>query len=232
MTHRPKGPEGRATSGGAGTVVAAVTEALTAQGGPPRRRAVAGPAVGLAGAALAAVAGWSSPLLLAGGRVVPGWGVSAVLLAAALALRGVLRRTGRRHPAGTATLLGRRAGWIRWGGLLLIAVAALGTTLGAADDLVSSARYHVLRPVGPGGCTAVVRETSFLVIGTGEAYAVGRTGVALGTAGSWTVDDGYRPFDAGTYALRWGPDGTGVLQISGRATDPVLGGGLVDVDCG
>ncbi|WP_143145033.1 hypothetical protein [Streptomyces humi] len=209
-----------------------MTEALTGQGGPPGWRAAAGPAVGVAGAALAAVAGWSSPLLLVGERVVPGWAVSAVLLAVALVLRGALRRAGRRRPAGTATLPGRWAGWIRWSGLLLIAVAALGTTLGAADDLVSSAKYHVLRPVGPGGCTAVVRETSFLVIGTGEAYAVGRTGVALGRAGSWTVDDGYRPFDAGTYTLRWGPDGTGLLQISGRPTDPVLGGGLVDVDCG
>ncbi|MFM9559416.1 hypothetical protein ACKI19_45135, partial [Streptomyces caniscabiei] len=60
------------------------------------------------------------------------------------------------------------------------------------DDLVSDAEYHVLRPPGPGGCTAVVRETSFLVIGSGEAYAVGRTGLALGESGSWTVDDGYR----------------------------------------
>ncbi|WP_406197940.1 hypothetical protein OG920_24620 [Streptomyces europaeiscabiei] len=107
----------------------------------------------------------------------------------------------------------------------------LGTAWGAVDDLVSDAEYHVLRPPGPGGCTAVVRETSFLVIGSGEAYAVGRTGLALGESGSWTVDDGYRPIDTGTYELAWGRNG-GLLQISGTSTDPVLHGGPVDVDCG
>ncbi|MER5853691.1 hypothetical protein ABT126_44110 [Streptomyces sp. NPDC002012] len=107
----------------------------------------------------------------------------------------------------------------------------LGTAWGAADDLISDAEYHVLRPAGPGGCTAVVRETSFLVIGNGEAYAVGRTGLALGESASWTVDDGYRPVDAGTYELDWGRGG-GFLRISGTSTDPVVRGGSADIDCG
>ncbi|MCT9113270.1 hypothetical protein N4G69_48480 [Streptomyces mirabilis] len=106
-----------------------------------------------------------------------------------------------------------------------------GTAWGAVDDLISDARYHVLRPAGPGSCTVVVRETSLLMIGNGEAYAVGRTGLALGQSGSWTVDDGYRPVDAGTYALDWGRDG-GLLRIRGTSTDPVLRGGSADVDCG
>ncbi|WCN02291.1 hypothetical protein [Streptomyces sp. M92] len=99
------------------------------------------------------------------------------------------------------------------------------------DDLLSDAEYHILRPAGPEGCTVVVRETSFLAIANGEAYAVGHTGLALGQSGSWTVDDGYRPFDAGTYALRWGEDG-GSLRISGTSTDPVVNGGSADIDCG
>ncbi|MDX3639320.1 hypothetical protein [Streptomyces sp. MB09-02B] len=109
--------------------------------------------------------------------------------------------------------------------------AALGTTWGAVDDLISNVEYRVLRPAGPGGCTAVVRETSFLVIGKGEVYAVGRTGLALGASGSWTVDDGYRPIGAGTYELSWGRD-SGHLRIGGRSTDPVLHGGSTDIDCG
>ncbi|BBC95406.1 hypothetical protein SRO_4230 [Streptomyces rochei] len=160
-------------------------------------------------------------MLVVRGQVVPGWGVSAVLLGLAVVLRWGLHRVG-----GTA-----RSRWVRVGSRVLIGVAVFGTVWGAVDDLVSDARYVVLRPVGPGGCTAVVRETSFLVIGNGEAYAVGRTGLALGAAGSWTVDDGYRPVAGGTYTLDWGPGG-GLLQVRGTSTDPVVHGGLTDIDCG
>ncbi|MFV2118338.1 hypothetical protein ACE14D_07780 [Streptomyces sp. Act-28] len=83
--------------------------------------------------------------------------------------------------------------------------AALGTAWGAVGDLTSNVEYRVLRPAGPGGRTAVVREASFLLAGDGEVYAVGRTGLALGESGSWTVDDGHRPIEAGTYELSWGP---------------------------
>ncbi|MEV0478860.1 hypothetical protein [Streptomyces prunicolor] len=112
---------------------------------------------------------------------------------------------------------------------VLIGVGTLGIAWGAVGDL--DARYYVLRPTGPGGCTAVVRETSFLMIGNGEAYAVGRTGLALGEAGSWVVDDGYRPIADGAYELDWEQDG-GLLVISGTSTDPVLRGGMTDIDCG
>ncbi|MFE9472562.1 hypothetical protein ACFY7F_22610 [Streptomyces griseofuscus] len=178
-------------------------------------------AVGVGGICLAAVASWSSTLLVVRGQVVPGWGVSAVLLGLAVVLRWGLHRVG-----GSA-----RSRRVRVGSRVLIGVAVFGTVWGAVDDLVSDARYFVLRPVGPGGCTAVVRETSFLVIGNGEAYAVGRTGLALGAAGSWTVDDGYRPVAGGTYTLDWGPGG-GLLQVRGTGTDPVVQGGLTDIDCG
>ncbi|MEU2181948.1 hypothetical protein [Streptomyces thermolilacinus] len=109
--------------------------------------------------------------------------------------------------------------------------AVLGTAWGVVDDLASNVKYRVLRPAGPGGCTAVVREASFLVIGNGEVYAVGRTGLALDESGLWTVDDGHRPIDAGTYELSWGPEG-GHLRISGTSTDPVLHGASTDIDCG
>lgn len=53
---------------------------------------------------------------------------------------------------------------------------------------------------------------------------MGRTGLAWGEAGSWVVDDGYRPVAGGTYKLDWERDG-GLLLISGTSTDPVLRGG-------
>lgn len=186
-------------------------------------------AAGIGSLALAAVASWSSLLLVVQGRVIPGWGMSAVLLVVSLVLRCALTRVGR--PTDASQLLRKRAKWARLGSSLLIVTAALGTTWGAVDDLISNVEYRVLRPAGPGGCTAVVRETSFLVTGDGEVYAVGRTGLALGESGSWTVDDGYRPIDAGTYELSWGREG-GHLRISGTSTDPVLRGGSTDIDCG
>ncbi|MFI9629580.1 hypothetical protein [Streptomyces sp. NPDC052042] len=184
---------------------------------------------GIGSLALAAVASWSSLLLVVQERVVPGWGVSAALLVMSLVLRWALTRVGR--PAGASSLPPKRATSARLASRLLIVTAMLGTAWGAVDDLISDAKYHVLHPAGPGGCMAVVRETSFLVIGNGEVYAVARTGLALGESASWTVDDGYRPVDAGTYELDWGRGG-GFLRISGTSTDPVVRGGSADIDCG
>ncbi|WP_416961806.1 hypothetical protein [Streptomyces sp. Agncl-13] len=187
-------------------------------------------AAGVGSLALAALASWSDPLLVVWGHVVPGWGVSGVLLVLALVLWRTFLRAARR--AETLRPLGARARW--WAGLVsrvLIVVAAFGVVGGALADLALEARYYVLRPTGPGGCEAVVRETSFLMIGNGEAYAVGRTGLAWGEAGSWVVDDGYRPVADGTYKVTWGPDG-GLLLISGTSTDPVIRGGMTDIDCG
>ncbi|MEU4683479.1 hypothetical protein [Streptomyces xinghaiensis] len=188
-------------------------------------------AVGIGVPALAAAASWSSLLLVVQGRVVPGWGVSAVLVVISLVLRSALTQAARRASSSSSRSSREAASWTRLGSSLLIVTAVLGTTWGTVDDLISGAKYHVLRPAGPEGCTAVVRETSFLVIGNGEAYAVGATGLALGESGSWVVDDGHRPVGAGTYELEWGRDG-GLLRVSGTSTDPVLHGGLADLDCG
>ncbi|WP_327189674.1 hypothetical protein [Streptomyces xinghaiensis] len=192
-------------------------------------------AVGIGVPALAAAASWSSLLLVVQGRVVPGWGVSAVLVVMSLMLRSALTQAERRasssSPRSSREAAREAASWTRLGSSLLIVTAVLGTTWGAVDDLISGAEYHVLRPAGPEGCTAVVRETSFLVIGNGEAYAVGVTGLALGESGSWVVDDGYRPFAAGTYELNWGRDG-GLLRVSGTGTDPVVSGWLTEIGCG
>ena len=187
-------------------------------------------AAGVGSLAVAALASWSDPLLVVRGHVVPGWGVSGVLLVLAFVVWRTCLQAARRAEA--ARRLGARATW--WVGLVsrvLIVVAAFGVVGGAVADLALEARYYVLRPTGPGGCTAVVRETSFLMIGNGEAYAVGRTGLAWGEAGSWVVDDGYRPVAGGTYEVKWEQDG-GLLLINGTSTDPVIRGGMTDIDCG
>jgi hypothetical protein len=185
--------------------------------------------VGVGGLVVATLASWSSLLVVVRGHVVPGWGVSAGVLVVALVLRWVLG--GVRRSAGGGAVPSKRAGWVRPGNRLLIGTAVLGIAWGAVADLVSEADYHVLHPAGPGGCTVVVRETSFLMISNDEAYAVGPLGLALGRSGSWVIDDGYRPIDAGTYALDWGRDG-GLLRISGTSTDPVVSGGSDGINCG
>ncbi|WP_329249989.1 hypothetical protein OG223_19395 [Streptomyces sp. NBC_01478] len=186
-------------------------------------------AAGIGTLALAAWAAWSDLLLVVWGRVVPGWGVSGTVLVLALVLWRTFLRAARREE--TARLAWKRTRWLWPTSAVLIAVAASGSAWGALDDLVSDARYYVLSPTGPGGCRAVVRETSFLVIGNGEAYAVGRTGLALGEADSWVVDDGYRPVAAGTYELKWDRSG-GLLLINGTNVNPVVRGGQADIDCG
>ncbi|MFJ7206537.1 hypothetical protein ACIQWR_23770 [Streptomyces sp. NPDC098789] len=183
------------------------------------------PVIATACLVLAAATGWSTMLLVVLGRVVPGWAVSAVLLSLSLVLARAL--AGRHRSA-----VDRTAPW--WAPLprfvrgLLTAAAALGSTLGVLDDL--GADYHVLRPTGPHGCTAVVRETSFLFAGSGEVYAVGPTGFAWRSSASWTTDDGYRPIAAGTYELSWGRD-DGNLTVHGSTTDPVFTGGPHTIGC-
>ncbi|MFH8727385.1 hypothetical protein [Streptomyces termitum] len=169
---------------------------------------------------LAVAAGWSDPLLLVLGRVVPGWAVGGVLLLGALVL---FRTAAARNPPGAGRAVPRR---VARG--VLTTGAALGCALGALGEL--GADYHVLSPTGPGGCTAVVREEAFLLAGSGEVYAVGPSGIAWGPSGSWRTDDGYRPVARGTYELSWGPS-DGALLVMGSSVDPVMDG-LHGVDCG
>lgn len=105
-------------------------------------------AVGTGSLALAAVASWSSLLLVVQGRVIPGWGVSAALLVMSFVLRRALTRAG--GPADASGLPRKRAPRARLGNVLLIVTAVLGTGWGAVDDLISEADYQVLRPAGPG----------------------------------------------------------------------------------
>ncbi|MGW0422089.1 hypothetical protein [Streptomyces sp. NPDC003015] len=189
------------------------------------------PAVGTVGLVLAAPLSWGSVLVVVSGRVMPGWVLGGVLLLVSLVLLGVHGVLRRRPGAGDRTAapvvpryVPRRFGYVL---LITLAVASLG--FGALRDL--GARYFVLRPSGPHGCTAVVRETAFLVAGSGEVYGVaGSTGVAWGASGSWFADDGRRPVAEGAYELQWGRS-DGILIVHGTSGDPVYPA-LHTVDCG
>lgn len=82
----------------------------------------------------------------------------------------------------------------------LITLGVAGSVLAFVGDAVYSTTYTLLRPTGPDGCQAVVREASFLVAGQGQVYAVHPCGVGWRT-GSWRADDGIRPIDEGRYKL-------------------------------
>lgn len=170
------------------------------------------------------VASWSGLVVVIAGQVVRGWVVSVSLLLASLLL--VITKAVRRRRAGSGTSQQPRNGLRPWGLGLMAITTGLCSAFGALDDL--GATYHVLEPRGPGGCQAVVRETSFLMSGRGEVYAV--TVVGLGwRASQWTTDDGYRPVAVGSYDLKWGGDG-GVFTVSGSNVDPVLPS-LHEVSC-
>ncbi|MEV0095340.1 hypothetical protein [Streptomyces sp. NPDC050738] len=195
-------------------------------GGVTQQHAFLG--IALSALLLAAVASWSDLLLIVAGQVIPGWAASAALLLTVLTFKRV--HTALYRTPTTLAPPHRRSALPRLVPGLLAAAAALGVAFGGASDLLGDANYLVLQPAGPGGCTAVVRETSFLVIGDGEVYAVGRTGIAWGKSGSWRVDDGYRPVAAGTYTLHWhGSDGT--FRPGGTSTDPVLDSDIATLDC-
>jgi hypothetical protein len=186
------------------------------------RRMVTGRAGLIVVAAMAVAAHGCGLLLIAGAHVVPGWALGAALLVAAL-IAGPTRSSS--GPAGTAATTGSPR-WMR----ALTSLTVVGCLVGGAADV--SASYHLLKPAGPGGCRAVVRETAFLFAGSGAVY----TGYVAGPIGaawrgsSWTADDGYRPIADGTYELRWGLGG-GILVVSGTDGNPVWPA-LHDVDCG
>ncbi|MBM7436640.1 hypothetical protein [Streptomyces sp. HB132] len=178
---------------------------------------------------LATAAGWSSLILVVLGHVIPAWVVSTSLLVISMILIGVHRV--RQLYAADDRAPVPRLGLPRFVLGLLVAAAGLGSAFGAVSDLTGGADYRILQPAGPDGCVAVVRETSFLKISNGEVYAVGRTGVAWRPSGSWVADDIYRPVAEGTYELRWSGS-SGMLAVSGSATDPIVASELNPLECG
>ena len=157
--------------------------------------------------------------------MVRGWAVSIALLVASLML-AIIRA--RRRQSGPGTTKQGRSVLGTWALRLMVLVAGTGGLLGALGDIGFDATYQVLEPQGPAGCRAVVRETSFLMSGGGEVFAVSAVGIGWRMS-DWTADDGYRPIAAGSYTVQWGTD-SGILDIGGSATDPVWPG-IHEVSC-
>lgn len=156
--------------------------------------------LGLA-AILASATGW---ILVIGSRVVNPWMVSSTLLMAALVFRWLGNRGG--DPADTETP-----------SLALVLLAAcMGAGIAFGALLEAGTNSFILDPQGPEGCRAVVQESAFLMIGSGEVYAVGSSGIGR-QAGEWNADDGYRPIEAGDYTLEWNTAG-GELTVGGAFT--------------
>ncbi|MBC9717815.1 hypothetical protein H9Y04_35320 [Streptomyces sp. TRM66268-LWL] len=176
---------------------------------------------------LAAAVSWSGMLLVFAEQAIPGWQAGAGLFSAGLGLLWMRSKRIRRAPDTAATSLSARTRR-----LLILFVAATGLVggLGAAGDLVEGAEYFVLEPSGPDGCRAVVRESTFLVIGNGEVYTTGAMGIVWHPVSSWRTDDGIRPIASGSYEMKWSREG-GVLVVKDDGINPVMPA-LHTVDCG
>ncbi len=169
--------------------------------------------------------GWSGLILMVGGFILPPWILGAVLSGVSVVLARIGRKTridlkDQDQPTARS--------WERFFSRALIALSIAGSVLAFLGDAVYSATYTNLEPVGPDGCRAVVRETSFLMLGEGHVYAVHPWGVGWLT-GSWTADDGVRPIEDGSYRLSWSVGG-GSLLLQGNGGNPVWPG-LHEVSC-
>ncbi|MCQ1987092.1 hypothetical protein [Arthrobacter sp. zg-Y844] len=153
---------------------------------------------------LSSATGW---ILVIGSHVVSPWLAAAALLLASVAIRwfGSRNRVGdRKNPRLHSPVPA----------LLAAAVAGVGIAVGSLLD--AGTESFILDPQGPEGCRAAVRESAFLMSGSGKVYAVGSHGIGR-LAGEWNSDDGYRPIEAGNYTLEWTASG-GLLTVGGAST--------------
>ncbi|MCQ1953665.1 hypothetical protein [Arthrobacter sp. zg-Y238] len=153
---------------------------------------------------LPSATGW---ILVVGSRIVSPWPAAAALLLASVAIRWLGSRNGagdRKNPRLHSPVPA----------LLAAAVAGVGIAVGSLLD--AGTESLILDPQGPEGCRAAVRESAFLMSGSGKVYAVGSHGIGR-LAGEWNTDDGYRPIEAGDYTLVWSAIG-GQLTVDGAST--------------
>lgn len=161
---------------------------------------------------LVVMASWTGWIFVIGSYIVRAWMLSSALLVVALILLR-LRAKAR----------GGSVGWLRSLVLaLLLAAAGAGSAVDVAANMVMDTEYFVLNPYGPDGCRVVARESSFLMGGSGEAYAVNAFGIGR-RVGQWSVDNGGRPIEAGSYTMKWASDG-GILLVFRAYKSDLLGG--------
>ncbi len=169
---------------------------------------------GVGGALLLAPAAvWTARdryVLVLGGDVVPPWLVVAGLIA--LGLTVLIADHLLTDPVARAARVARRRPRlppVGFGPLLAIGLALGVVVVGAAALREVDGGYVTLRPAGPGGCTLVVRETSFLSTGSAQVYRLGRGDLLGPRVASYESEDGGSPFRDRDYELVW----------TGRAAD-------------
>lgn len=176
-------------------------------------------------ALLLVVLGWRGLIFVLGTFVLPPWVVSAGLCGVSVILTVVDRRLTRSEDTPETSPGRNHIALVR---RLTTALAVGGCVCAFVGDATLSATYTVLGPSASNGCRAVARESSFLMAGRGQVYAVHPVGVGWRT-GSWTADDGIRPIDDRRYVLSWGL-GSGALLVQGDGHNPVYPS-LHDITC-
>lgn len=164
------------------------------------------------------VLGWCGLIVVFGPFVLPPWTIGTALLVAAVILGRIYQRLCIGEDDRPMTPAWRA----------VTTMAAVGCVVAFLGDAAFGATYTVPKPSAPGGCQAVVRESSFLMSGGGQVYSVHPIGVGWRT-GSWTADDGLRPIDDEQYELSWGLE-NGALLVRGDGRNPVYPG-LHEVTC-
>jgi hypothetical protein len=102
--------------------------------------------------------------------------------------------------------------------LTILVVLSVPVTAIAAGLLHS--KPSVLPEQSVAGCRILVIERSFLLAGGGSVGIVQPGSVVVDWVRGYTADDGFMPFSAGAYDLRW--DGrTADLDIEGSSATPV-----------
>lgn len=178
---------------------------MSPPGAGEQRHGRSGPAAACLAVLLALLGGFAPPIIV-GDRVLTPLIFQAVAVSAAvLTMVRVGRRTG--SPRRVVQI------WVGLLCLCLVGVHLMWT-------MVQATSYHLLKPIGPGGCRVVVRESSFLMAGGGEVGVVGRWGGPAPMIARYSVDDGGRPIEHGDYTLTWGADGSASLYISAAYDGP------------
>jgi hypothetical protein len=136
-----------------------------------------------------------------------------------LVLGRMLGRVERRRGASTLGEGGDRRSPGQGLGVGLLVVGA-GAVAAFAWALDSTSVAVVLEPASAAGCRVVVQEHSFLMGGRGAVFALPADGLVAPRVSRYSMDDGYRPVDAGSFSVTWTGE-RGYLEVSGSGVDPV-----------
>lgn len=137
-----------------------------------------------------------------------GWHLGVVLALVGVACLGVALATTLRTAAlrrAELRVLPRRIRTARRVGTVVAAVVPT-TALAVVSLLVGETTVTSLEPVSRGGCVVVVEESSGLMSGWGRVGTLSPGGVLPHWQGTYSSDDGYRPFTHGAWDLYWTDD--------------------------